>query len=78
MCAGQLTYVGRSDYEVNRAEGLSLQLEVETDVENATLDFQLFLVDDPQQEDFVTLSSDGVLVIKPNATVGTFYIDVSL
>lgn len=78
MCAGQLRYLGRSDYEVNRAEGLSLQLEVETDVENATLDFELLEVDDPDQVNFVTLSSDGLLVIKPNATVGTFFIDVSL
>lgn len=62
---------------MNRAEGLSLQLQVETDVENATLEFQLLLVDDPQQVDFVDLSTDGVLAIQPNATVGTFFIDVS-
>lgn len=78
MCAGQLRYRGSVAYDVNRAEGLSLQLDVETDVENATLDFQLLEVDDPDQDNFVNLSSEGVLVIKPNATVGTFFIDVSL
>lgn len=69
--------MGSVYFEVNRAEGTSVQLQAETDVENATLQYQLESVDDPQQADFVNLTSSGILTVKPNAAVGAFFIDVS-
>lgn len=75
--AGVVTYTGSVYFDVNRTEGTSVELQAETDVENATLQYQLESVDDPQQADFVSLTSDGILTVLPNAAVGTFFIDVS-
>ena len=62
--------------DVNRAEGTSLQLQAETDVENGTLLFAVVEVTEGQGP-FVSLNSSGYLIIKPNAMEGIFFIDVS-
>ena len=74
---GALDYTGAVYIPgVNRGAGTSLQLEATTEVENATLVFEVVEVTDGQDA-YVVLNSSGYLTVKPNAT-SSFYIDVSI
>lgn len=73
---GALEYTGSVYFEgVDRDTGISVQLQANTDVENATLVFTVQEVTN-NQDDFVSLNSSGYLTIEPNAT-SSFFIDVS-